>query len=73
MVLTLFIYFSAGVLWGVFAANMQSKVHPYSSSWLVALVLLLNALGWPIAMMIAIHHLMSGKHDKYFVATKRQE
>ena len=73
MVLTLFIYFSAGVLWGVFAANMQNKVYPYSSSWLVALVLLLNAVVWPISMMIAIHNLVSGKHDKYFVATKHQE
>ena len=64
----LIVYLLAGVLWCVFAANMQLKVHPDANFKLyrAIVVLVLNFMFWPVGMLMASCNLISGKHDKYF-------
>ena len=64
--LELLIYVIAGVLWGIFSANMQKKIRPYSQPYKIEMVYFLNMIWWPIGMVIAIYNLRTGKHDKYF-------
>ena len=65
----LIVYLFAGLLWAVFAANMQLKVHPHASQKMVWLFVGLgfNFAFWPVTMLMASCNLISGKHDKYFI------
>lgn len=46
-------YAIIGFLWGSFALYKQFKIFPESQWWKKVLCFCLNAMGWPIGMMIA--------------------
>lgn len=60
------IYIIAGILWGMFALEMQKKFHKNAKPLKNRIAFFINAFFWLVCIPIAIINMKNGKHSKYF-------
>jgi len=61
------LYAHASISWGLFAFVMNTKVRPDATAQKNIFCFLINFIGMPIAITVAVLMVAGGKHDKYFV------
>lgn len=63
-------YVYISIQWGRYIAQIIKRIKPESSIaslWFWGIV---NAIGFPISLNVALYNLVHGKHDKHFAEVK---